>query len=415
MRNSLPVLCGLVLVGICSAQESPQAAKKAGFAEPDYKPLIGNNPEIARPHGNLDITSRRFGILKAKDPHKYLVTLLLDGESDTKEWPVRLGAEIWRNGWWGRLDQFDAGDRVWVWFDKDLEKQPARISLLADELSEQVFYAPFEVKALTESDPIQVAIETTRGKKPWQRNVSLPKENAPDRRLKVGNQIFVQTNGDTLRVALDSEEFEKRRAEQKTLVRNRWSDEGLPGSVIFTHPERGALEVMLDHEAIQWSRSLRGGDEVTLHVSTANSPNTAIVRQIRPWRERTQILLDFPNGPSNATPAMVGQRIFLRLANSPKLADDKLPTLLDRSQSNAERVEWVMASIYCTCGMHDVCAGHVFTLAACDGGPGHTCGLARDTRKKVAEQIDQGQTDRQVFENLLKERGPNLARPHMLP
>jgi hypothetical protein len=36
-------------------------------------------------------------------------------------------------------------------------------------------------------------------------------------------------------------------------------------------------------------------------------------------------------------------------------------------------------------------------------------------RVEVAEMIDKGQTDRQIFEELLKGRGPQLLRPHMSP
>jgi hypothetical protein len=54
-------------------------------------------------------------------------------------------------------------------------------------------------------------------------------------------------------------------------------------------------------------------------------------------------------------------------------------------------------------------------LAACNSGPDNPCGLAKRTRAEIAEMIDKGQTDRQIFEELLKARGPKLLRPHMSP
>ena len=36
-------------------------------------------------------------------------------------------------------------------------------------------------------------------------------------------------------------------------------------------------------------------------------------------------------------------------------------------------------------------------------------------RRKVAERIEKGLTDRQIFEELLKQYGPDLLRPHLLP
>jgi cytochrome c-type biogenesis protein CcmH/NrfF len=36
-------------------------------------------------------------------------------------------------------------------------------------------------------------------------------------------------------------------------------------------------------------------------------------------------------------------------------------------------------------------------------------------RRTVAERIDKGLTDRQILEELVKEYGPELLRPHLLP
>src|SRR5262249_27750416 len=101
-------------------------------ARPDVKPLK-DNPEPPGPHGNLDVSARRFAILKDVDGRRQRVTLLLEGETEPRVWGLRPGAEVWHTGWWGRLDQFAVGDRVWVWFETDGGKQPLAVSLLADE------------------------------------------------------------------------------------------------------------------------------------------------------------------------------------------------------------------------------------------------------------------------------------------
>jgi hypothetical protein len=138
------------------------------------------------------------------------------------------------------------------------------------------------------------------------------------------------------------------------------------------------------------------------------------VRQLRPWRERTQVRLEVDG--SDTAALTVGKRVLMRMAAPTTTTDDEnMPAGLDKSQSKPERVEWLMSSIYCTCGMHDDCAGHVFTLAACNSGPVHPCGLAKRTREELVKLIDKGQTDRQIFDALLEERGPNLLRPHMSP
>ena len=388
-------------------------------AEPAYKSLAAGGGEIAAPHGNLDITARKTAILKAAEPLHGRITLLVEGETTAKEWAFTPGAEVWMNGWWGRLDQFAVGDRVWVWFEKDRAKQPVRIAFLADEVTEQSLYAPLEINSI-DADSSKVTLEFTREKKSAVRSIKLAGaelyragEKAPLSSLKVGEKLFVQTVGEQVRLMLDAEEFEKRKAAQKATLRQRWTDEGLPGTLIFSHSERNELEIMLDHEGMSWGRFVKEGDQVTLRATENSIP--AVVKRLRPWHERTQLLLGF-NGSSELPPKMtVGQRVTLRLKAAPVADDEQLPTGLGKSVMKSERIEWIMSSMYCTCGMHDGCAGHVFTLAACDAGPGHTCGLARGTRQKIAELIDAGETDRQVFETLLKERGPNLVRPHMLP
>jgi hypothetical protein len=384
-------------------------------ARPDHKPLTPKSRDAAGPLGNLDVKSRRFGILKATDPQRRRITLVLDGETEPKEWPLRPGAEVWHAGWWGRLDQLTAGDRVWVWFETDRGKGgPLAVALLADELSEQDLYAPVKVKAV--NAPGTLTLETAQGGKPAARTVELAKAEvfrgdarAPRDSLKAGERVYVQTTGEGARLILDPAAFEKRRSAQKAALRKRWAEEGLPGTLIFSHPRRREVELMLDHEAMRWGRSLGPGDKVTL---LAPRPVPAVVRQLRPWRERTQLLLQVEGSDEGLT---VGRRVALKRAAPPADAEDRLPAGLDRGRARAERIEWLAASVYCPCKMHDGCAGHFFTLAACNSGPDNPCGTAKRIREDVAGMIDKGRTDRQVFERLLEVYGAKLLRPHMLP
>lgn len=387
-------------------------------AESDYKPLSANSTDTAGPHGNLDQTARRFAILRAADPLHGRLTLMIEGETKTKEWSLAPGAEVWFSGEWGRLDQFTVGDRVWVWFNRDRDKQFDRIVWLADELSEQDLYEPLEVKAVDQGADT-ATFASNREKKPTSRTIPLTgatfhrnNAEAPLTSLKTGEKLYLQTTGDCARLLLDAATFEKRKAAQREVLRQRWANEGLPGTLIFSYPQRHEVEVMIDHEGSSWSRTLKEGDRVTLCCGNSTA---AQIKRLRPWRERTQILIGIDDGSVEPAGVAVGQRVSLRFAAVPVEVDAERPTGLGKSTARSERVEWIMSSVYCTCGMHDGCAGHVFTLAACDAGQGHTCGLARGTREKIAELIDAGQTDRQIFEAFRGERGPNFVRPHMLP
>jgi hypothetical protein len=389
-------------------------------ATADYKPLGANgHAAAAGPHGNLDVTSRRFGILKATDPVHARITVVLEGETEPKEWPLRPGAEVWHLGWWGRLNQFTAGDRVWIWFDTDRAKQPVAVALLADELSEQDLYAPVMVKAvdLSSSGPRTLTLETVRGGKPTARVVKLTRtlfyrgcDTAHYESLKAGETVHVQTTGDDARLILDPAAFKILRSGQKAALRQRWADAGLPGTVVFARPERREVELILDHEASSWGPSLHAGNRVSVN---GPKPIEAVVQQVRPWRERIQVLLSVEGSDSSAL--RIGQRAALRLSSPPAADDETTPPGLGKSQSKPERLEWLVSGIYCTCGMHDGCAGHFYTLAACNPGPNDPCGTAKHTREEIANLIDNGRTDREIFEKLLKERGPKLLRPHMMP
>jgi hypothetical protein len=416
---TLTWLDGVQVKWFAWAAEYPRTSVAGEAAGADYKSLTGKDLGVAGPLGNLNAASRRFATLKAVDPERRQVTLLLEGEARAREWPFRPDAEVWRDGWWGRPDQLTPGDRVWVWFQLDGARQPVAVALLADELSQQHLYAPERVKAVDVTGPGRgtVTLEK-RATKPTARTLQAGEAEVYRggaktglKGLKVGDMVYVQTAGAGARLILDEAALAERRAGQRALLRKRWSKEGLPGTVLFSHPDRAEVELMLDHEAIRAGRSLKAGDKVTLRAARAIPGE---VRLLRPWRERTQLLLAVK--AEDLSSVKVGQRASVWGATLPGKADDPSPAGLGvPSRGKRERVEWLAASVYCPCKMHDQCAGHFFTLAACNAGPDHPCGTAKRLRGQMAELIDEGRTDQQILEALLKEHGPKLLRPHMLP
>lgn len=394
-----------------SAEYPETELYEAGSGVADYRPLTDENKESAGPLGNLDVSVRHFAILKAIDLENQQVTLQIEGESVPTVRKLEPGAEVWCSGWWGRLDQFVAGDRVWVWYSKGDEAQS--IALLSDELSEQEFYGASRVSMIDRqaNDSASLTLTMGRGGKPVSRTIGLANADLPGS-LKVNDFLYFQTNENATRLALTSAEFEQRRENQMSEIVKRWASDGLPGTLIFWHEDRQQIELMLDHESMFWGRTLTSGDKVNLTLPQ-NMSVTAIVRQLRPWRERTQMLLqvesEIPPGLS------IRQRLLVRPATVPTSLDPHDLPGIDQPRTAEERVDWLMSGIYCTCGMHDMCAGHFYTLAACDAKGKTPCGLAKRTRAEIAERIAQGLTDRQILEQLLKERGPKLLRPHMSP
>jgi hypothetical protein len=382
---------------------------------PEGKTAAQKMKEVAGSAEFLRSVPKRFATLKAVSPAEHRVTLLIEGEELPKVWPLVPDAELKISGWWGRLDQFRTGDRVWVWFKTDRQQQPVAVIMLADEPSEQDMHGPgvtVEARA-ADSITLRPAVGKSRtlktGKAEVCRGQRSTNGSAALDGFPVGGQVYVQSGGGDARIIMDRSAFETRQAAQHAALRKRWIDEGLPGTVTFLHIFSGEMDFMLDHEALRWGRSLKLGDQVTLQ---ATPPIPAIVKSVRPWRERTQLRLVVHS--KDQADLALGQRMALRMEPLPPEIDNAIqPVDLDRPRTKSERIEWFLASVYCPCGVKgDNCTGDFYTLASCNP---NGCGMPNVLRKAVAEKIDKGLTDQQIFAELLKEHGPNLVRPHLRP
>jgi hypothetical protein len=351
----------------------------------------------------LRLLPKPFAILKNLDANKRTVTLLVEGEKTAKVWPVEPDAELKIAGWWGRLEQFQAGERVWVWFKLNRKKQPVSVVMMADQLSEQDIHGA-NWKMVAASGGL---ISVQNGKVTHQ--LTLPQDGRPWLGRQ-GDHVYYQSLEEGLiRSLLTEKQFEQARQEQKAWLRQRWTNEGLPATVTFLHVFSGELECTLDHEAMSWARALKPGAEVQL---TSNPPIKAVVKMASPWRERTVVRLVV--GESEASELAIGQRIGLKMTPP---AEDMVASLyppdLERQRSPTERVEWFLASIYCPCGVsNNVCTGHFYTLASCNP---NACGMPNHMRSVLTEKIAKGQTDRQILDDLVKEYGTKLLRPHLAP
>jgi hypothetical protein len=344
------------------AAEHPETTVYSPPAPAALNPADANKKikEIAGTAEFLRLLPKPFGVVKGIDSAARTVTLLLDGENETKTWPLEPDAEVKVGGWWGRLGQFKTGDRVWVWLKLDRKKKPASIAMLADEISEWDMHGSLRAKKDQASG---VAPETVEAK----------------------------------------------RKEQKEWLRKRWTEDGLPGTLSFHHVFSGELELALDHEAIQWGRSLNAGDLVQLQ---AEPPIKAVVKIVVPWRERTVVRLVV--GELESSELRIGQRLALRMTPPKETVETSIyPPDMDRGRTKAERVEWFLASMYCTCGVNnDTCTGDFYTLASCNP---NGCGMPNHRRGELVKLIDRGMTDRQILDEFLKEAGPNLLQPHLRP
>ncbi|MBI3408553.1 MAG: DUF3179 domain-containing protein [Planctomycetes bacterium] len=305
--------------------------------------------EIAGTAEFLKAIPKKFGVLQEVDSGRSALKLLIDGDKEPTSWLLTPDAEVKVQGWWGRLEQLQPGDRVWAWFKLDRKKQPSGIFMLADEISQ------------------------------------------------------TEINGKA------DEKLAPAREKQKAWLRERWNAEGLPGSVGLVQLYNGEADIVLDHEAMRWGRSLDRGAKVQLD---AKPPIEAVVKSVRPEREKTQVRLVVKS--IDLAELNMGQRVHLKMKAPPTTVDqDLFPPDIDRPKTKEDRLEWFLASIYCTCGVKgNICTGHFYTLSSCNV---NGCGAPNATRKAIAEMIDKGLDNRQIFERLHKERGPEMVRSHLLP
>ncbi|MEO2091199.1 MAG: hypothetical protein ABGY75_17185, partial [Gemmataceae bacterium] len=339
---------------------TPQPPPPKGDGEKDK---VDPNKKVRQVAGSAEfqrLLPKPFGVIKAIDPKARTASLLLDGEKMAKVWSVEADAEVHVNGFWGRLDQFKVNDRVWVWLKLDRTKTPVSVAMIADEVSTQdIRHDPDDKKA----SPAKFS----------------------------------------------SEQIETKRSAQRDHLRKLWADGGLPGTLAFHHVFSGELEVMLDHEAMRWGRSLKYGDGVEL---TADPPIKAVVKSVAPWRERTTVRLVV--GELQSSGLKTGQRIGVKMPPPSKEVDESpYPPDIGRKRTDDERVEWFLASIYCVCGVgSDTCTGHFYTLASCNP---NGCGAPNATRDEVRDLIGKGKSDKEIWDQLLKDRGPLMLRPHLKP
>ena len=373
------------------------AAAPEGNAKPP-KPVAGKADVLKH-------VPKQFATLVKCDLPARKVTLRIEGEKADSTWPVLPDAELKIHGWWGRLDQFVPGDRVWAWFAIDRDKKPRAILMMADELSEQDIHgSPLVIKGRVDGT---LTLQSEGEEKAPVLRYTIPDEYEGP--VETASTLYVQSAGETIRTAVPAGRFEELRERQRTHLRTLWRTSGLPGTVSALHPLGGEMDLLLDHEGLRWGRYLKNGDAVTLRTAR---PIKAVVRSVHPWRERTRLRLVTNSGLDQMDLA-VGQRIGLLVPEPPQeVQASHLPTDLGRREGRQERVDWFLSTIYCSCGIAgDRCTGMFYIQASCNV---NACGTPREMARRIGRMIDEGLTDREIFEKLVADRGRDIWQPHLL-
>ena len=382
--------------------------KKADAKQAIVKDAI---KEIAGAAEFLRTVPKKFATLQAVNMPDRSVTLRIDGEKSPTTWKLTPDAEIKVRGWWGRLAHLEPDRCVWAWFKVDRAKKPFSIFMLSDELSEQDIHGGAQVKTVGQD---LVLVGPKKNERSLANLDKLPLDRGGEKccdslDLQVKDVVFVETNQGKIVKLYDAAGFEAVRKRQKAKLRESWINEGLPGAIGFLHVYSGEVDVLLDHEAMRWGRSLSPGDRVEL---AAAPPIKGVVKSVTAQREKTQVRLVVKS--IDLAELNMGERVLLKMsAPSPEIENSLVPPDIDWPKTKDERIDWFLANIYCTCGIAgDTCTGHFYSLASCNP---NSCAAPNATRQFIGKQIEEGRTNREIFDALLKQRGPALLRPHLLP
>jgi hypothetical protein len=334
------------------------------------------------------------------------VRLRLDNDPQEKEWALDPEAEIRVNGFWGSAADLGAGERIWAWVRVDRENKPRAVFMIADEISEQdIHQVPYSVASVDAAARTIVVRRKLDSKTEQSRTLKAAASLAMP---KVGEEVYVQTAGEDLVRVATAGTLATLKETQRKKLEDRWRTNGLPGTVTGLHLLSGEIELTLDHEAIRWGRSLKSGDKVTLNLE---KPVQASVLETRPWYERTRVtLVSIGRDLADVT---VGKRLRLGMAEpSAELLRSPIPLDAGRPREAAARAEWMLASTYCGCSISgDVCTGMFYTLAACNT---MTCNMPNQIRKFVRPLFEKGLSDKEIFEQMEKEFGASIWKPHLL-
>ncbi len=305
---------------------------------------------------------KAYAVYLGSDPAKGELVMRKEGEAEGKAFAIDPDAEVRVRGYWGGLGDLVPGDRVWTWTRVGPDGKPRALIMVADEISEQdIHQIPWE---LVSADPEkrEVAIRRTLDRKNEQTRtlkaaaalgLAREGEDAVFRGgenpipVKPGGLVFVRTTGPELLEVARPEDLAAIREAQKARLEERWRKEGLPGTIGAFHPLTGELEVVLDHEAIRWGRSLKPNDRVRI---LQEKPIHAAVLEMRPWNERTRVTMAV-SGRELADLAP-GRRVRLGIEEpSAEARASKIPPDAGRLKDASARAEWFLASTYCTCSI----------------------------------------------------------------
>jgi Protein of unknown function (DUF3179) len=386
------------------------------FSSPERKEE-STEPMVARlidgERLDWDKLVKTSGYVVTIDPSSGWLTVFADHDKTEHRLSLTSQTEYHVDGAWGSSSDFQSGQCVYLIATTNERKELVGVHALVNDLSVQAMSRPYVVKSFDPNEGHLVFSDESGRKGPaglrvGRETVILTAGGAD---LKVGDVLYCnmrRTGSDrTVTELLDTPAFEARRDRRLRRQRESLAKSGLPGTVLDVDRENSRMEVIVRRSEAWYARSLRTNDGIGVRVR-AGEKMSCQVAEVHPDYSRTRLRLQLSD--SDALKANPGDGVAL-VTKLPDTVDFESPPDLGRFTDRQKRIDYMLSTIYCPCGMMgDSCAGHWNTLAACKL---HGCGMPNLVSKLAGEWIDAGKSDADILAALVQRFGKGILTPRL--
>ncbi len=378
--------------------------KRAEVSEPLVAKLIDGD------RLDWDKLVKTTGYVVKKD--RASVTVFSDHDQKEHRLALTPHTEFHVDGAWGSITNFRPNQSVFLIATTNDKKELVAVHALVDDLSLQAMSRPYVLKEYDKASGRLVFADEKARKAPVNLKANGQTKFPAHRReaLSAGSNYYcTMSRSGSGRIAtelFDAAGLEARREERMHQQREQLKKAGLTATVMERDAANHRVTVLVRRADAWFARFLKVNDEVGFQGDGIKK-TTATVSDARPDYSRERIRLALTD--SALAKLQVGDAVSL-LTKLPEKIDFDTPPDLGRFSGRQERIDYLLSTIYCPCGMLGTsCAGHWNTLAACKL---HSCGMPNVFTKQIGERIDSGKSDEAILAELVQKNGPNILRVH---
>ena len=340
------------------------------------------------------------------------VTVFTD--SDQKEHRLALTphTEFHVDGAWGSITDFRPNQDVFLIATTNEKKELVAVHALVDGLSLQAMSHPYVLKEYNKSNGELVFVDEKGRQAPVNLKVNGQTKFFTNRgaALTAGSNYYcnmIRRDSDRIAIEVfDAAGLEARHEQRVHQQREQLRKDGLTATVLERDEVKHQVTVMVRRSDSWFARFLKVNDEVGLQ-SRGSKKTAAKVADVRADYSREKIRLEVTDSTLGKVHA--GDVVYL-FAKLPDKIDFDTPPDLGRFTGRLDRIDYLLSTIYCPCGMLGTsCAGHWNTLAACKL---HGCGMPNVFTKLIGERIDSGKSDEAILSELVQKNGRHVLKAH---